>query len=500
MVVLSAEQVRAWDNYTMEHSPISSIDLMERAAAACVDWLEEKGLVEQQQFYIFCGKGNNGGDGLAMARMLEAKGRPVDVFIPEFGHLGTQDFQLNLQRLHQTNVPIHFIQPGNPLPDLPSGIIIIDALLGTGLNRPLEGFLLELVEHINESKNAVISIDMPSGLFSDGTTLPAKAIRSAYTLSFQCYKPALLLAENAPFFGVVSILNIGLLPQFISGITPVHEVIDHEMATSITRPRPLFAHKGNFGHALLLAGSLGKVGAAVMAAEACLRSGAGLLTCGIPMVGMNILQTSVPEAMAIPIGEDIISESPDDLDRFRAIGCGPGIGTDPATAAALAIVLKNFKQPMVWDADALNLLAQQPQWWEELPPLSILTPHPKEFERLAGNCSNELDRLEKARRLAMEKKVIVVLKGHRTFVAMPGGRTYFNLSGNASMAKGGSGDVLTGILTGLMARDYVPDQAAVLGVYLHGLAGELASADHGMESVLARDIIAYIGPAFVALA
>ncbi|MBZ5856176.1 NAD(P)H-hydrate dehydratase [Flavihumibacter profundi] len=499
MVVLSAGQVRAWDQYTLQHEPVSSVDLMERAAKRCVDWMENQKILQQQQFYIFCGKGNNGGDGLAIARMLHEKGRPVDVFILEFGQLGTVEFQQNLQLLHNLPVNIHFLQPGIPLPVIPETYIVIDALLGTGTNRAVEGRMAELIQHINESGNPVISIDLPSGLFADRSTLPYPAIKAIITLSFQCYKPALLLAENAPYFGNIELIDIGLDPHFLTTIQPAYDLVDQTLAASIIITRKSFAHKGNFGHALLLVGAAGKMGAALLAAKAALRSGTGLLSCLIPEKGLIVLQTALPEAMAITKGNDFLAGDLPDLSPYKTIGCGPGIGTAQQTSALLEQLIQNFNRPIVLDADAINILAMHSGWLGKIPPFSILTPHPKEFERLAGASVNESERLGKAMELARKHQLIIVLKGHRSFIAMPGGKAYFNLSGNASMAKGGSGDVLTGILTGLLARGYTPDQSALLGVYLHGLSGELASIQWGMESVLATDIIDNIGKAFIQL-
>lgn len=497
MVVLTAEQVRAWDQFTMLHEPIASIDLMERAAVSCVKWLEDHRILQQQQFYIFCGKGNNGGDGLAMARLLLEKGRPVDVFILEFGLPGTDEFQHNLKLLHQLPINIHFLQPDVPLPQIPDTVIILDALLGTGTNRPAEGRMAELISQLNASPNFKISIDLPSGLSADKSIYPSLAVQANITLSFQCYKPALFFPENAPYFGQVVILDIGLLPQYLTQIQAPFDLIDQSLAAAIVQPRKAYSHKGNFGHALLAVGSHGKMGAAVLAAKAALRSGAGLLSCLIPENGLSIIQTSVPEAMAITTGTDTLAPAAIDYTKYSTIGCGPGIGTNPSAAALLEEILIAAKRPVVLDADAINLLAAEPEWLRKLPPFSILTPHPREFERLAGRSSNDEERFQKLRDLAKKYQLVMILKGHRTLIAMPGGKAYFNMSGNASMAKGGSGDVLTGILTGLMVRGYAPDQASLLGVYLHGIAGELASRNLGMESVLATDITEQIGNAFV---
>lgn len=499
MVVLSAEQVRAWDRFTIEKQPIASIDLMEKAAMACVQWMETNRIVNQQQFYIFCGKGNNGGDGLAIARLLQKFNRPVDVFIFETGQLGSPDFQQNLHRLHTLPVTIHFIQENSPLPDIPESVLVIDALLGNGLNRPVDGRMAALISHINQYPNAVISIDLPSGLFADQSTLPHPCIHASITLSFQCFKPALLVAENAPFFGIPVILDIGLDQRFLNSCTPLYEMTDGPLAKAILQPRPAFSHKGKFGHALLLAGSPGKMGAAVLAAKACLRSGAGLLTTLVPEQERMIFPTAIPESMSILYDNRKPEEILSDTSVYKTIGIGPGLGQQPQSRDWLHHLLTHFRKPMVLDADALNLLAADVRLLEGIPPFSILTPHPKEFDRLNGTCSNDFERLEAVSRMAIQHQVIVVLKGHRTFIAMPGGRAWFNTSGNASMAKGGSGDVLTGMLTGLLARGYAPEQAALLGVYLHGLAGEIASRKLGKESVLASDIIDSIGPAFIEL-
>lgn len=499
MIVLSADQVRGWDDFTMEKEAISSNDLMERAALACIEWMDNNGLIQQERFYIFCGKGNNGGDGLAIARMLYEKGRLVDVFILEFGHLGTHDFQLNLQLLHALPVNIHFIQSGTPLPDIPSDAIIIDALLGTGINRRAEGILADLILWINKSGNPVISIDMPSGMFTDIPTLPQTCISANLTLSFQCFKPALVMAENAAFFGNVIILDIGLHPEYLLQIRPFFEMVDNSLAANIVSPRPAYAHKGIFGHALLLAGARGKMGAAIFAAKACLRAGAGLLTCGVPENGLLPVQTTIPEAMALTFGTDVLSGNIPSLERYKTISIGPGCGSAPETVEFFYSVLCSFNRPMVIDADAINMLAENKKWLDILPPFSILTPHPREFERLVGKMNNDFERVAKATEMAKQFQMIIILKGHRTFVAMPGGRSWFNTSGNASMSKGGSGDVLTGMLTGLLSRGYSPEQAALLGVYIHGIAGELASEKWGMESVLASDIIDEIGNAFLSL-
>ncbi|HEY4108116.1 NAD(P)H-hydrate dehydratase [Puia sp.] len=496
MEILSAEQIRAWDEYTLQHEPIASIDLMERAAASCLAWLEKAGYAGRS-FSIYCGKGNNGGDGLALARMLSDWDCPVAVHILEFGNIGTEDFQINLARLHSTPVEVRFVQGPEHFHPIPPGDVLIDALLGSGLNRKLEGVTAQLAEHLNASGNEIISIDIPSGLFVGRSSKDNTVIRATHTLSFQVYKPAFLMPENEAWVGEVHILDIGLHPGFLAQAAGEAELLDTGIIEAIYKPRKSFAHKGNFGHALLVAGSYGKMGAAVLAAKACLRAGSGLLTCSIPGCGYVILQTAVPEAMLVMDPDERIHTAvPPDLDKYSVIGIGPGLGQEERTVAFFRDLLRQSKKPMVVDADALNILAAHPDLHSMLPPYSILTPHPKEFERLFGAAADDYARFDRAREQARRLGVIIVLKGHYTFIAMPGGKSYFNSTGNAGMAKGGSGDVLTGILTALLGQSYSPGEAALLGVYLHGLAGDLAADTHSQESMLPSDLADHLGKAF----
>lgn len=499
MEILSATQIRAWDQFTIQQEPISSIELMERAAASCFSWLEANDYLDKA-FSIYCGKGNNGGDGLALARMLSRQDCSVTVHILEFGHLGSDDFQVNLARLHQTSAEIRFVQGPDNFHPIPPGNILVDALFGSGLNRTLEGVTAQLASHINQSGNEVIAIDIPSGLFADGSSKGNPAVRATHTLSFQCFKQAFLLPENEPWTGEVHILDIGLPPEYVKQIHTELELVDRSIIQSIYRPRKDFAHKGNFGHALLIAGSYGKIGAVTLTSRACLRSGAGLLTCHIPGCGYAILQTSLPEAMVLTDeDEKVNTHVPGELKGYSVIGIGPGLGQETRTKHLLQDILQRYRKPMVLDADALNILSSDPSLFALLPPYSILTPHPKEFERLFGPSANDFDRLRLASQRAKELQCVIILKGHYTFIAMPGGKGYFNSTGNAGMAKGGSGDVLTGILTALLSQGYFPGEAAILGVYLHGLAGDLAAGRLSREGMLPSDLIDHLGAAFLSL-
>jgi NAD(P)H-hydrate epimerase len=497
MKLFSAEQIRLWDQYTIQHEPISSINLMERAAGRCVEWLE-RNIYNIKPLHIFCGKGNNGGDGLAIARMLSDRKIAVTVHILEFGHKGTDDFQTNLARLHQyPDVTIRFIQTKENFPELNADDIIVDALLGSGLNRGLEGVTAKLVTHINESGCYVVSIDMPSGLFTDRSSKGQVVVKADHTLSFQNYKLSFLMAENGSLIGEVHVLDIGLDPDFLQSLFTKFELTDDSMIQAIYRPRNRFSHKGNFGHALIIAGSYGKIGAAILAGKACLRSGVGLLTTHIPKCGYDIMQTALPEAMVMTdFNSSFITKIEDDISKYKAIGIGPGIGTASETKKMLRDVFENVEVPVVLDADALNIIAAQKDLFPLIPPGSVLTPHPKEFERLFGETGDDFDRVELALTKAKELNCVILLKGHHTLIATPGGKAFFNATGNAGMATAGSGDILTGIITGLLAQDYSPGDASIFGANIHGLAGDLAATNLSKEAMLAGDIIDHLPAAF----
>jgi len=499
MQILSAEQIRLWDEFTIQGEPISSIDLMERAATSCLEWMEENNWL-RGSFHIFCGKGNNGGDGLALARMLSEKKCPVLVHILEFGHKGTHDFQLNLARLHETDVEIRFIQTEENFHEFKKEDIIIDALFGSGLNRPLEGVTAALISHLNTSGIDILSIDIPSGLFSDKSSAGNVIVKAKETLSFQCYKLAFLMPENEAWIGNTHILNIGLLKEYLSQINTEFSLTGRITVSAMIRPRKQFANKGNFGHALMIAGGYGKMGAAVISAKACLRTGAGLLTCHIPSSGNVIMQTAVPESMLVMDDDPYLNTSLNhDLSKYGSIGIGPGIGTADKTAKMLEELFNQYRKPVVVDADALNILGMKQSLISQLPPYSILTPHPKEFERLFGPSKNNFEQIQLAIKKAKELQCIILLKGHYTLIATPEGKGYFNSTGNAGMAKGGSGDALTGMILSLVAQGYSSAEAAILGVYLHGLAGDIAASTLSEQSMLASDIIEHIGSAFLSL-
>lgn len=501
MKILTAEQLRAVDAYTIEQEPVASIDLMERAAARFTEAilvLSAQGavpLLSESKVLVLCGMGNNGGDGLAVARMLAAEGVSVRVLVVKHISKGSPDFQSNLERLASSGIEVALFEEGIPVFEAD---LVIDALFGSGLNKPIEGWLADVVNALNAMNAAIVSIDMPSGLFCDDNkdNNPEYIVRADFTLTFEVPKLSLLFAEHFPFVGEWRVLPIGLDQDFIGQLPTDVFLVDPEMIAGLIQHRPRVAHKGHFGHALIMAGSKGKMGAAILALKACVHSGAGLTTGHVPECGLVPAQISVPEAMcSVDEAMDFISQVPE-LDGFSAIGVGPGLSQDPQTANALKLLIQNARVPLVLDADALNILAENPAWQAFLPKGSILTPHPKEFERLAGKYSNDHDRLDAARELARKLGVVLVLKGAYTAICSPEGKAFFNNTGNAGMATGGSGDVLTGVITGLLAQGYNSTNAAILGVYWHGLAGDEAAKSYGQPAMAAGDIVQHLGKAW----
>lgn len=494
MKILPAQQIKKWDAYTIAHEPISPVDLMERAAKGVFNWLLDNGYGERN-FHLFCGRGNNGGDGLALARMLLDSDRAVTVYLPEPTAHESAEFAFNLKNLHALHAEIHVIRPKEPLPVIHPGDLVVDALFGTGLNKPPTGNYAALINYMNQVGATVISIDLPSGLFADSCSKKNSVVKASHTLSFQNTKLAFLVAENEKFCGTIHLLDIGLDKEFELHEPCIFETIHAAMVRPLLHSRKNFAHKGDFGHAALITGSKGMMGAAVLAARSCLRSGVGKLTCIVPDCGIGILQTTVPEAMCMVSGREHF-EAVSGLGSFRAIGIGPGLGTDKINPGLLDQLFSFHDLRLVIDADALNLVAANDQLIKCIPPGSILTPHPGEFGRLFGEAGNDFSRIQLALEKSVEYRVYIVLKGHHTLVCTPEGKGYFNTTGNPGMATGGSGDVLTGILTGLLAQGYSPLHASLLGVYLHGLAGDKAAQEYSMEAMVAGDITDHLGEAF----
>lgn len=496
--ILSVDQIRKADLYTIVNEPVSSLDLMERAARQCFKWIHKK-KPKGKCIKIFCGTGNNGGDGLVIARMLAEKGYQVEVFVVRFSEKCSDDFSVNLSRLHETeSVHVYDISANDIMPEINSDDLVIDAILGSGLTKPVQGLAANVIDNINASGAVVIAIDIPSGMFADYLTdsKSGSIVHADYTLTFQLPKLGFLMAENEAYVGEWEVLPIGLHKDFINAAETNFFFSEPGDIAPLLRSRGRFSHKGTYGHALLIAGSYGKMGAAVLAARAALRSGPGLITVHIPVIGYEIIQTAIPEAMvSLDKQSEVISGLPD-LSAFNAIGIGPGIGMDLQTQNSLKLLIQSGSHPLVLDADALNILGENKTWLSFLPAGSILTPHPKEFERLAGKCADSMERISRQREFSVRYNVFVILKGAFTSITTPEGKCFFNPTGNPGMATAGSGDVLTGILLGLLAQGYTPFAASLLGTYIHGLAGDLAASKLGFESLIAGDIIEYLGKAF----
>jgi hydroxyethylthiazole kinase-like uncharacterized protein yjeF len=496
MKIFSASQIKACDAYTIHASGISSADLMERADNTCVKWMNEH-LPAQSVFIVLCGTGNNGGDGLAVTRLLHQQGYGAKAFLLQMNAELSIDCQYNLERLQaiDTNL-VQILQPDTYITDIAPHIIIIDAILGTGLNRAVEGWVANFIGHINDTPNKKIAIDIPSGMPADNIPEENAAIVTANdTLSFQFYKRSFLHPETGSIAGNIHILDIGLHQTFINSTHSSYHITDEEVINHIYKPRKPFTHKCTYGTAYVAGGSYGMIGAITLTAKAAYCAGAGKVIALLPECGYNIIQTAVPEAMCITKGEKHINRF-SDWNNMQSIAIGPGLGTKPETIRAFTDFLDVCKQPLVLDADALNIIASQPELLHKLPAHSIITPHPKEFGKLFGETGNSMQRLELARTQAMKYNIHLVLKDHHTIVISPEGECHYNMTGNPGMATGGSGDVLTGIIAGLSAQGYEPYDAAILAVYLHGLAGNYASTEKSEEALLASDIIANLGKAF----
>lgn len=491
MKILSSEQVRAADQYTIENEPIASIDLMERASEVFSKWFI-KLFAKDSTISIFCGQGNNGGDGLAVSRILIKKGYKVYTYILKLRDKGSPDFETNLERLREVNKSkISVIESEQDLENINCKSIIIDALFGSGLDRPLEKLPKKLVDKLNSQASIRVSIDIPSGLMADSPS-SGTIFQADYTFSFERPKLAFFLAQNYPYVGYWYFNSIGLNSDFLSQQNCEHHYIDYKDAVQLLKTRNKFSHKGNFGHALIVGGSYGKGGAAILASKACMRSGAGLTTAHIPYFAVEAFHSSIPEVMlSIDPNEYLVSKI-SIPQKTNALAIGPGLGQDKQSEKAIEELLENFNLPSVWDADALNILSKNKDLLKKLPQKTILTPHPKEFERLFGKCTDDWERLELLKSKAQELNLIIVLKGGHTAIAFPDGNVWWNTTGNPGMAKGGSGDVLTGIICGFLAQGYSPESASVLSVYLHGLSADLALKKIHPNFLSASDIIDFL--------
>jgi NAD(P)H-hydrate epimerase len=452
---------------------------------------------------VFAGPGNNGGDALAVARMLIEQNYQVQTYLFNItGHLSADCIE-NKKRLCDSkgrSLLTEVTQEFDP-PRLEEGMLVVDGLFGSGLSKPLAGGFASLVKYINASKAEVVSIDVPSGLMTEDNTynVSANIIHASETLTLSNIKLSFLFPENQQYIGRLRILDIKLSQEGIAKTDAQYTLIEEEQIRQFLKKRDPYAHKGDMGHALIIAGNYGMAGAAILATRACLRSGVGKVTVHCPKRNVPIMQTAVPEAIVSIDREETTFSEGIPTEDYQAVGIGPGLGTSEQTAITLIAQLRRTQCPLVADADALNILANRRAWMQQLPKGIILTPHPKELDRIEGKSVDSYERLSKARDLAERLQGYVVLKGHHTMICMPDGHVVFNSTGNAGMATAGSGDVLTGIITGLLANGYERQLACVIGVYLHGLAGDLAARELGEESLIASDLITYLPKAFMKL-
>ena len=507
MKILSAEQIRQADAATIKNEPISSIDLMERASQRFVEQFIGNFSENKRPVYIFSGPGNNGGDGLAIARLLLQKGYKVYPFTVHAQDGGSEDFTINQELLSkQCNLPN--IEHPDDIPSIPEESIVIDGLFGSGLSRKIEGIFASVVQAINENAATIVAIDTPSGLYIDyAVEKDAVIVAADYTYTFQSPKLAFLLPQNEQYVGQWDVLDIGLDQNFLAEVETDHYFVTPDTVAQLRKVRRGHSHKGDYGKTILIAGSYGKMGAAVLCASACAKSGVGLLTVHVPECGYEIMQIAVPEAMTTVDADAHKFTSLDQagrtsLDKYDVVGVGPGIGTDDKTVEGVRHLLQEAKKRsmrMVLDADALNICSQHRELLSMVPTNSILTPHPKEFERLTEKAQDDFHRLELLKAFCQKYQVYVTLKGSNTAIGTPDGKVYFNSTGNPGMATGGTGDVLTGVLTAIISQQYDSLDAALLGVFLHGRAGDLAAAELSQESMVASDLVRYLGKAFLSL-
>ncbi len=495
MKILTASQLKELDAQTMGKQNISSIDLMEKAANTCFKWIVTQ-FNQSEKYVVLCGQGNNGGDGLVLARLLSINNYDVKCIVIQKSDRSSPNHVANLKRLKKTDCPIETIENKNQCDSLDfSNTIVIDAVFGLGLSRPAEGLFGTIIKKLNTAQpKSVIAIDLPSGMYCDQLNDKDDTIVDAdYTLTFHVPKQTFFFPEFGNLVGKVKVLDINLDKNVADSMESANHYLAPYLVAQLLQKRKTFTHKGTYGHANLIAGSIGKMGAAVLMTKGASYAGAGLVTATIPAYGVNIMQTSLPSAMCnLQVGDNVLSGSIE-IDNKHTYGIGPGIGKATHTVQFFSNFLKKLKMPAVFDADALNILAEHPEWLVNLPENSILTPHIKEFQRLVGKSKDSIERIKKLMGFTQKHKVFVVLKDARTIICSPKGECFYSLNGTPGMATGGSGDVLAGLLTGLLAQGYSSDQTCKIGVLLHGVSGELAAEKHSEYAMTAESILEEIG-------
>ncbi|MDX1270399.1 NAD(P)H-hydrate dehydratase [Bizionia paragorgiae] len=500
MKIFTKEQIYAGDTETAKKQNISSADLMERAGIQIFNWLHVRMQGAQVPIHVFCGIGNNGGDGLVVARHLITHGYNVHTYVVNCSTKRSKDFLVNYDRIKSvTKEWPTLLNCKEDFPAIDANDIIVDAVFGIGINRPVDAWVKGLFNHFRASKAYTLSIDIPSGLHTDQIPSDLESVVSAaHTLSFQTPKLVFFLPETAGFTVQWEVLNIGLDPEYLFNTQTEAELIGKNEVLPLYKPREKFSHKGTFGHAVIIGGSYGKMGAVKLASKAALVSGAGKVTGYIPKCGYTVLQTSVPEVMVITDKhEEYLTSMTIDVEP-SVVGIGVGMGTEKETVSAFTTFLETIKVPVVIDADAINCLSKSKKALKALPEFSVLTPHPKELERLIGTWSDDFDKLKKTKAFSKKHNVIVVIKGANTITVFQD-KLFINATGNPGLATAGTGDVLTGIITGLISQGYEPLLATLFGVYLHGRAADLIIEDFGYQSLLASDVINGISEAYLDL-
>ena len=500
MKIFSKEQIYAGDKLTAEKQQISSTDLMERAGTQIFNWMHMRMQGAQVPIHVFCGIGNNGGDGLVLARHLITHGYNVNTFIINCSDKRSKDFLINYDRIKNVTKkwPV-LLSCAEDFPEINPDDIIVDAVFGIGLNRPVDEWVKNLFKHFRASKAFTLAIDIPSGLFPDKAIEDEDAVVWAgFTLSFASPKLVFFLPETAKYTVQWEVLDIGLDQEFLfTTETEVELIGKHEVLPNYI-PREKFSHKGQFGHTLIIGGSYGKIGAVTLASRAALSAGAGLISAFVPKCGYTPLQASFPEAMVITDTNEEKITSISFAIEPTVIGLGIGVGTDTDTIKAFEAFLKTNKAPLVIDADGINILSKKKTLLKLLPEATVLTPHPKELERLIGTWKDDFDKLKKVKTFSKKHKLIIIIKGANTITVFED-KLYVNTTGNPGLSTAGSGDVLTGIITGLISQNYHPLTATIFGVYLHGKSADIAIEDFGYQSLIASHVIDYLGEAYLDL-
>jgi len=499
MKILSRAQIYEADKFTIKKQGINSDSLMERAALGVFNWMHQRLQGNPVKIHLFCGIGNNGGDGLALARHLKEHDYAIEVYVVNYSEKRSKDFLLNLDRLKDRKLWPEFLDEAHQTISIAPDDIVVDAIFGIGLNRPPSDWVGHIIQQINSSSAFVLSVDIPSGLFMDRVPeFLDRVVQANHVLSFQCAKLPFFLPVTAIYLNQWEILDIGLDQEYLTQVSTKYHLMGKLEVLPIYRPRLKFSHKGTFGHAVIVGGSYGKMGAVALATNACLNTGAGLVTSYVPKCGYLPLQAGVPEAMVLTDDNNEHISGIEIPFEASVVGMGMGMGTTDSAVKAMEDFLLDYDSKLVIDADGLNILAKNPQLLNELPVHSVLTPHPKELERLIGPWKDDFEKLEKCQEFIKKHPCILVLKGAHTIVISEE-VGHINVTGNPGMATAGSGDVLTGIITGLIAQGYDPLNAAIFGVYLHGLSGDITASKEGYEAVTASKIIANLGVSFVEL-